>query len=163
MTKKEPIYTTFSLISFLKNFICGIIIIYILLIVFLDFDFDEEINTNAVVAGIFLLILLFIIDSKKLIVYEDKLTIQSNYLFGLMSRKTDFELSNIKDITYSGKFSKTTDLTQDFLSFILPIFDFKNALTIKTLNDKTHKYELNIYKEKLEIVINIIQNCLPKT
>ena len=90
-------------------------------------------------------------------VYENKLQIKSNHLFGLISRKTDIELSNIKDITYSGKFSQTNDVTQDFLRLILPVFDFKNTLTIKTFDHKTYEYKVYIYKEKLEKVIKTIK------
>ena len=161
MTQEKPIYTTFSLIRFSKDLIFGIIIIYILLSIFLDFNFENEININAIAGGIFLLIILIVINSKELVVYENKLRIKSNHLLGLISRKTDFELSNIKDITYSGKFTQTNDLIQDFLRLVLPVFDFKNTLTIKTVDNKTHEYEVRIYREKLEIVINTIKKRLP--
>jgi hypothetical protein len=82
-------------------------------------------------------------------------------LCGLFSRKTDFELSNIKDITYSGKFSQNSDLTQDVLRLFLPVFDSKNELTIKTIDNKTYEYKVLIYSEKLEIVINTIKKLLP--
>ena len=122
MTEKKPIYTTFSWIRFAKDLVFGLIIIYFITSVF--FGSENEININALAIGIFLIIFIIIIDSKELEVYENKLRIKSNHLFGLISRKTDIELSNIKDITYSGKFSQSNDLTQDFLRLILPVFDF---------------------------------------
>ncbi|MDO7174247.1 hypothetical protein [Mariniflexile sp. AS56] len=155
MTEKKPIYTTFSWIRFAKDLVFGLIIIYIITSVF--FGSENEININALAIGIFLIIFIIIIDSKELEVYENKLRIKSNHLFGLISRKTDIELSNIKDITYSGKFSQSNDLTQDFLRLILPVFDFKNTLTIKTFDNKTYEYEVYVYKEKLEKIISIIK------
>ena len=155
MTEKKPIYTTFSWIRFAKDLVFGLIIIYFITSVF--FGSENEININALAIGIFLIIFIIIIDSKELEVYENKLRIKSNHLFGLISRKTDIELSNIKDITYSGKFSQSNDLTQDFLRIILPVFDFKNTLTIKTFDNKTYEYEVYIYKEKLEKIISIIK------
>ena len=155
MTEKKPIYTTFSWIRFAKDLVFGLIIIYFITSVF--FGSENEININALAIGIFLIIFIIIIDSKELEVYENKLRIKSNHLFGLISRKTDIELSNIKDITYSGKFSQSNDLTQDFLRLILPVFDFKNTLTIKTFDNKTYEYEVYVYKEKLEKIISIIK------
>ena len=156
MTEKKPIYTTFSWIRFSKYLIFEIIIIFIALWIFLDFGFDDEININAIAFGVFLLIILTKNDSKEFAVYDNILRIKSYYLVGLISHKTDFKLSDIKDIEYSGKFSQTTDLTEDLLSF-LPILGSWNTLTIKTVDNKTHEYKVRIYKEKLEIVIETIK------
>tara|TARA_R110002050_G_scaffold57366_1_gene128728 strand:- start:1792 stop:2280 length:489 start_codon:yes stop_codon:yes gene_type:complete len=161
MTEKKPIYTTFSWIRFVKDLIFALIIFYFIVTIF--FGLENEININALAIGIFLLLFIIIIDSKELEVYDNKLRIKSNHLFGLISRKTDIELSNIKDITSSGKFSQSTDLTQDFLRLIVPVFDFKNTLTIKTFDNKTYEFYVYIYKEKLDKIISIIKKTFANT
>ncbi|MFD0835104.1 hypothetical protein ACFQ0I_04970 [Mariniflexile aquimaris] len=161
MTEKKPIYTTFSWIRFAKDLIFVSIILYFIISIFIRLE--NEININALAVGIFLLLLIIIIDSKELELYDNKLRIKSNHLFGLISRKTDIELTNIKDITSSGKFSQTTDLTQDFLRLIVPVFDFKNTLTIKTFDHKTYEYDIYIYKEKLDKIISTIKKTFANT
>jgi hypothetical protein len=76
MTQIKPIYTTFSWLRFSKNLIFGIAIIYIIASIFLGLNFNDEININAVIVVIFLMVLLIIKNSKELVVYESKLQIK---------------------------------------------------------------------------------------
>ncbi|WP_424494193.1 hypothetical protein [Salinimicrobium sp. GXAS 041] len=159
MTRKKPLYSTFSTVRYVKDSIFVLCLIYFMQGVL--FGLDNEWNINQLALGIFLLIFLLIIDSKELIVYEDKLQVKRKHLFGLLSRKTDFELSRIKDISYSGQFSRTNDVIQDFLRLLLPVMDLKNTLTIVTQENETYEYEVHIYKHKLETLIKVIHERIP--
>ncbi|TNJ40590.1 hypothetical protein KFZ70_04085 [Tamlana fucoidanivorans] len=161
MTEKRPIYSTFSWIRFVKDIIFVLIILYFVINIFIGLN--KEISINAIAIGIFLLAFIIMIDSKELEVYNNILRIKSNHLFGLFSRKTDIKLSNIKDITCAGKHSQKTDLTQDILRLVAPVYDFKNTLTIKTFDNKTFVYDVYIYKEKLDKVISIIKKTFANT
>ncbi len=159
MTRKNPLYSTFSTLRYVKDSIFVLFLIYFMQGVL--FDSDSEMNINQLALGIFLLIFLLIINSKEVVVYEDKLQVKRKHLFGLLSRKTDFELSSIKDISYSGQFSRTNDTAQDFLRLLLPVRDLRNTLTIVTQDNETYEYAVRIYKHKLQTLIKVIHEHIP--
>lgn len=156
MSAIKPIYVTFSRIRYIKDyFACGGIV-YI--IVMLLLQMNQETHSNATFFILFLILLLFAIDTKEFAVYEDKLQIRYKYIFGLISIKKNILFSNIESISKEGNFSPSNDLLEDILSLFFPVFDLKNTLTIQTKQNNTLNYKVHIYKKNLEKIIEEFNN-----
>ena len=155
MTDK-PKFTSYSRIRFVKNIVIKALIVFFLIIITnrLIIDF----NWNIFSVGLFLVFVFIISDPKELKIYSDKIRIQKNFLFGLFQSNTDFNIQNIKDIKVNGYFTKQSDLAEDVLGFVLPIYDGHNKIEIVTNDNKTHTFRLKVYKEILIEAIGLVES-----
>ncbi|GAA4294685.1 hypothetical protein [Aestuariibaculum suncheonense] len=148
-------FSTFSSIRYLKTIIIQSLLIILLLVTITSLK--NNFNWNLLAVSIFILFIFLITYYEEIVINEHTLQLNRKYVFGLISFKTKFKLSEIKEIEVEGKFTKKSDLTEDLLDLFLPVHDFQNSLYIKTIQNTEHKFNLHIYKEYLDQVIKLVK------
>ncbi len=150
MNKEANFSSEFGNYNLFQIWTSRLILIGILAVVLSHYN---ENPNGLTILALLILIIISVIKTDNLNLYDEHLEVKRNFCLDLVSRKTVYKYTDILDIQINGSRNLKDDIMLDVIALFSPIgMEKKNYISITTNKGKTNKYRTIIYRDELDKV-----------